>query len=100
MPLGPRRQARFLAEVVILPKGVEPGRWYDVSQGRRHDDNRPGTVQLELGGRRINVLESCVEFRDRPARVLRRLRAPVAIAASLVPLGLAAFVLSTATRSR
>jgi hypothetical protein len=101
MPLRSPRQARFLSDRVILPQGVTPGQWYDVAQGRRHDDNQPGTVQLDLGGRRINVLASYLEFRKAPHAARRRWRAPATIAVSLLPLGVAAAVaFSLATRTR
>lgn len=87
-----RRQARFLSDQVILPEGLEPGRWYDVQRGRRHDDDRPGMVLLDLGTRRLHVPASCLEFRvQRPAPV-RRWKPKVVLAASLVPLSLVAVV--------
>jgi hypothetical protein len=81
-----------LPDRVILPEGVEHGRWYDVRTGRRRDDSRPGMVLLDLGVRRIHVPASCVEFRvDRP-RAVRRWRPKLVLAASLVPLSLVAVV--------
>ena len=89
-----RRQARFLSDQVILPEGLEPGRWYDVQRGRRHDDDRPGMVLLDLGARRLHVPVSCLEFRvHRPAAAsVRRWKPKHVLAASLVPLSLVAAV--------
>src|SRR4051794_18299688 len=89
-----RRQARFLSDQVILPGALEPGRWYDVQHGRRHDDNRPGMVLLDLGTRRLHVPVSCLEFRvHRLATApVRRWKPKVMLAASLVPLSLVAVV--------
>ncbi len=87
-----RRQARFLSDRVILPEGMEHGRWYDVRAGRRRDDNRPGMVLLDLGVRRLHVPAPCLEFRvDRP-KMARRWRPKVVLAASLVPISLVAAV--------
>jgi hypothetical protein len=88
----PRRQARFVAHRVIPPDGCEPNRWYDVCEGRRREDNRPGTVVLDLRTRRVPVPETCVEIRaDAPveAPAPRRRWARIALAVSL-PLGLIA----------
>lgn len=91
-----RRQARILSDQVILPEGLEPGRWYDVQRGRRHDDDRPGMVLLDLGTRRLHVPVACLEFRvQRPASVpapVRRWSPKIVLAASLVPLSLVAVV--------
>jgi hypothetical protein len=94
-----RRQARFLSDQVILPEGLEPGRWYDVLRGRRHDDERPGMVLLDLGTRRVHVPVSCLEFRvpqpapaPAPVAPTRRWKPKHVLAASLVPLGLVAMV--------
>lgn len=96
MPQQPvRRQAKFLSGQVILPEGLEPGRWYDVLRGRRHDDERPGMVLLDLGTRRVHVPVSCLEFRvyqPATAAPLRRWKAKRVLAASLVPLSLVAVV--------
>lgn len=86
-----RRQARFVAHRVIPPDGCEPNRWYNVCEGRRREDNRPGTVVLDLGTRRVPVPETCVEIRagepvEAPAGRSRRARR-LALAVS-VPLGL------------
>jgi hypothetical protein len=85
-----------LSDQVLLPEGLEPGRWYDVQRGRRHDDNRPGMVLLDLGTRRLHVPASCLEFREqRPAPIpgpVRRWTPKVVLAASLVPLGFVAAV--------
>ncbi len=89
----PRRQARFVAHRVIPPDGCEPNRWYDVCEGRRREDNRPGTVVLDLRTHRVPVPEACVEIRAGapaeapPAR--KRWARRVALAVSL-PLGLIA----------
>lgn len=119
-----RRQARFCATKVIIPDGLQAGVWYELCQGRRRDDNRPGMVLLDLGDRRHLVAEALLEIREvpadaprarlpRPRRIRRRSpwslaalrqrlprieepRALVAMAAGvLVPLGMAAgFALS------
>lgn len=94
---APRRQARFVAHRVIPPDGCEPNRWYDICEGRRREDNRPGTVVLDVGTHRVPVPETCVEIRAgmeaQPAADVRdgRRRWPrrVALAMSL-PLGLVA----------
>ncbi|HEX5387089.1 MAG TPA: hypothetical protein VFW66_10340 [Gemmatimonadales bacterium] len=97
-----RRQARFLPDRVILSESVEHNRWYPIAQGRRHDDNRPGMVLLDLGVRRLNVPEVCLEFRDGragadmaadapgPQRRARHWTRKLALTASIVPLGLVA----------
>jgi len=89
----PRRQARFVAHRVIPPDGCEPNRWYDVCEGRRREDNRPGTVVLDLRTHRVPVPETCVEIRagapvEAPA-ARRRWPRRIALAVSL-PLGLIA----------
>ncbi len=71
-PQPPKRQARFVPGRVIVPEDLEPGRWYDVCQGRRRDDNRPGVVVLDLGTRRVAVPEACLEFRTALDRKVRR----------------------------
>jgi hypothetical protein len=90
----PRRQARFVAHRVIPPDGCELNRWYDICEGRRREDNRPGTVVLDLRTHRVPVPETCVEIRAEapvetcvaaPARRWSR----IALALSL-PLGLIA----------
>lgn len=63
-PAAPaRRQARFAA-AAILPHDVTPATWYDVCEGRRRDDDRPGMVLLDLGERRAHFPVSCLEFRQ------------------------------------
>lgn len=92
----PRRQARFVAHRVIPPDGCEPNRWYDVCEGRRREDNRPGTVVLDLRTHRVPVPETCVEIRAEAAvetaaaaPAARRRWPRIALAVSL-PLGLIA----------
>lgn len=88
----PRRQARFVAHRVIPPDGCEPNRWYDVCEGRRREDNRPGTVVLDLRTHRVPVPETCVEIRAEvpvEAPATRRRWPRIALAVSL-PLGLIA----------
>lgn len=108
-----RRQARFCPEKSIPPDGIQPEIWYEVCQGRRRDDHRPGMVLLDLGDRRMLVPEACIELREAPAEAARHplplprrrpeisaamrvaaalpeRRRLVAVAASLLPLGLAA----------
>jgi hypothetical protein len=88
---APRRQARFVAHRVIPPDGCEPNRWYNVCEGRRREDNRPGTIVLDLGRHRVPVPETCVEIRMEapavPPVTRRRWPRRVALAVSL-PLGL------------
>lgn len=96
------RQARVLASQVIVPGEVDPTRWYDVRQGRRREDSRPGMVLLDLGARLLPFPAACLEFRGAneetvpsvPARIVSPIRltrrATIAIAASILPLGVAA----------
>jgi hypothetical protein len=101
-----RRQARIQSHAVILPRGIDAGRWYDIVPGRRHNDRRPGMVLLDLGSSMLHFPERCLEYRDTAAscaaadgaapRKRRRRRLwtlssrQLAIAASLVPVGVAA----------
>jgi len=86
---APRRQARFVAHRVIPPDGCEPNRWYDVCEGRRREDNRPGTLVLDVGTHRVPVPETCVELRAGAPAARRRWPRRIALAVSL-PLGLIA----------
>jgi hypothetical protein len=104
-----RRQARFCTERAIPPSGVRTDRWYEICEGRRRDDHREGMVLMDLGDQRMLVPADCLLFRSVPidapaeplpaprrraedrAAVERRLRrALVAVAASVVPVGLVA----------
>jgi hypothetical protein len=101
-----RRQARIQSHAVILPRGIDAGRWYDIVPGRRHNDQRPGMVLLDLGSSMLHFPERCLEYRDAEAHGAsadgaaprkRRRRGMwalssrhLAIAASLVPVGVAA----------
>ncbi|HEU4698962.1 MAG TPA: hypothetical protein VFS40_07275 [Gemmatimonadales bacterium] len=66
-PAATRRQARFCAAKVIICDGLQPEVWYEICQGRRRDDNRPGMVLLDLGDRRLLVAEALLEIREVPA---------------------------------
>jgi hypothetical protein len=66
-----RRQARFCATKVIPPEGFHTDVWYEVCQGRRREDNRPGIVLLDVGDRRIAVAEMLLEVREVPAEAPR-----------------------------
>ena len=100
---APRRQARFVAHRVIPPDGCAPNQWYAVCEGRRREDNRPGTVVLDVGTHRVSVPEICVEVRageqapastpaapSPPAPGRRRRWAKRVALAVTVPLGLIA----------
>jgi hypothetical protein len=66
-PGTPRRQARVLHQAVILPRGIDPHHWYDVVEGRRRDDTRPGMILLRIGGEMMHMPQSCLEFRSQQA---------------------------------
>jgi hypothetical protein len=87
--LRPRRQARFLHDQVIVPTGVRTDAWYDVCTGRRRDDRRSGMVLINLGGSRMLVPDTCLEFRSRPARRSALSGSGVAFAASVCMAALA-----------
>ncbi len=110
-----RRQARIQSQAVILPRGIDAGQWYDVVPGRRHNDERPGMVLLNLGGSMLHFPERCLEYREpgetcarpgasasaapaagAPARGRRRswtlTGRQLAVAATILPVGLAAVI--------